>query len=221
MEQNTDAGVPVVTMADNKQNNGNGLKIVTAIACAVAVCGIGLGVYGMMQSSDKDGQISDLKTRIDKLETVDSVNNNGTISTDTTIIEDDNNDSFAANVLNSIKNLNGSTFGFKSSNFGNGTVYAYINSDGSLILENNEKHDIASDVIFADFLWEGNGGAPSLYFVREDGSVGVIKNVTYDINSPVVEEVSSNQKAVSVKNVTTQGGHKVVIVDVDGNFIDL
>ena len=221
MEQNTDAGVPVVTMADNKQNNGNGLKIVTAIACAIAVCGIGFGVYGMMRSSDKDGQISDLKTRIEKLETVDSVNNNGTISTDTTIIEDDNNDSFAANVLNSIKNLNGSTFGFKSSNFGTGTVYAYINSDGSLILENNEKHDIASDVIFADFLWEGNGGAPSLYFVREDGSVGVIKNVTYDINSPVAEEVSSNQKAVSVKNVTTQGGHKVVIVDVDGNFIDL
>ena len=235
MEQNVDARAPMTPVVDSKQKSGNGLKIVTAIACVVAVCGIGFGVYGMMQSSgkdgqisdlkaqssDKDGQISDLKTQIEKLETVDPINNNGIISTDTTIIEDDNNDSFAANVLKSIKNLNGSKFGFKSSNFGNGIVYAYINSDGSLILENNEKHDIASDVIFADFLFEGNGGAPSLYFIREDGSVGVIKNVTYDINNPVVEEVSSNQKAVSVKNVTTRFGHEVVIVDVDGNFIDL
>ena len=67
MEQNTDAGVPVVTMADNKQNNGNGLKIVTAIACAVAVCGIGFGVYGIVQSSQKDNQIAGLNSEITQL----------------------------------------------------------------------------------------------------------------------------------------------------------
>lgn len=64
MEQNADAGVPVMPMADDKKKGGNGLKIATVVACVVAVCGIGFGVYGMMQSAQKDSQISDLKVQI-------------------------------------------------------------------------------------------------------------------------------------------------------------
>ena len=64
MEQNADTGVPVAPMVENKQKSGNGLKIATAIACIVAVCGIGFGVYGMMQSLQKDSQISDLKVQV-------------------------------------------------------------------------------------------------------------------------------------------------------------
>ena len=64
MEQNADAGVPVAPMVENKQKSGNGLKIATAIACVVAVCGIGFGAYGMIQSAQKDSQISDLKVQI-------------------------------------------------------------------------------------------------------------------------------------------------------------
>ena len=52
MEQNVDTGVPVAPMVENKQKSGNGLKIATAIACIVAVCGIGFGVYGMMNICD-------------------------------------------------------------------------------------------------------------------------------------------------------------------------
>ena len=66
MEQNIDTGASMVPTVDNKQKGGNGLKIATAIACIVAVCGIGFGVYGMMQSSQKDSQISDLKVQIEK-----------------------------------------------------------------------------------------------------------------------------------------------------------
>lgn len=76
MEQNVDTGAPITPVAYNKQNSGNGLKIATAIACVVAVCGVGFGVYGMIQSSQKDSQISDLKVevndrsaKIDELET--------------------------------------------------------------------------------------------------------------------------------------------------------
>lgn len=65
MEENADAGAPVAPVAENKQKSGNGLKIATVIACIVAVCGIGFGVYGMMQSSQKDNQISDLKVQIE------------------------------------------------------------------------------------------------------------------------------------------------------------
>lgn len=64
MEQNTDIGTPVTPTMDDKQKSGNGLKIATVIACVVAACGIGFGVYGMMQSFQKDNQISDLQVEI-------------------------------------------------------------------------------------------------------------------------------------------------------------
>lgn len=219
MEQNADAGISMTPVVDNKQKGGNGLKIATAIACIVAVCGIGFGIYGVMQVSDKDSQISNLKTQIEKLETVEK-NEESTI-TDIDIDESDDGESFSANILTNIKNLGDLTYGFKSINSGNGTVYAYINSNGDLILEKDKKYTIASNVIFADFLWEGNGGASSLYFVKNDGSVGVVKNVTYDTESPTPEEVAIASKAVSVKNITTQAGHKVVVIDIDGNFVNL
>ena len=50
MEQNADTGVPVVSVVENKQESGNGLKIAIAIACVVAVCGIGFGIYFLITS---------------------------------------------------------------------------------------------------------------------------------------------------------------------------
>ena len=79
MEQNTDAGTPMASVIENKQKNGNGLKIATVIACVVAVCGIGFSIYGIMQSFNKDDQISDLKNQIDSLKSKISsleINNN-------------------------------------------------------------------------------------------------------------------------------------------------
>ena len=67
MEQNAESGAPMTPVVDNKQKSGNGLKIATAIACIMAVCGIGFGVYGMMQSTQKDSQISDFKNQIESL----------------------------------------------------------------------------------------------------------------------------------------------------------
>lgn len=51
-------------MGSGKQGNGMGLKIATTISSVVAICGIGFGIYGMMQSLPKDNQISDLKVQI-------------------------------------------------------------------------------------------------------------------------------------------------------------
>ena len=62
MEQDTTGVAPVVDGSDKK--SGNGLKIATVIASVIAVCGIGFGIYGMVQSSQKDSQISDLKVQI-------------------------------------------------------------------------------------------------------------------------------------------------------------
>ena len=65
MEENMNVGASVAPITEkDKQSNTNGLKIIAAIACIAAACGISFGVYGMMQSSEKDSQISDLKTQI-------------------------------------------------------------------------------------------------------------------------------------------------------------
>ncbi len=63
MEQNTATAMPV--MDSGKQSDGKGWKIATAIASVVAVCGIGFGVYSMMQGSQKDNQISNLKAQLE------------------------------------------------------------------------------------------------------------------------------------------------------------
>ena len=90
MEQNTETGVPISPVIENKQKSGNGLKIATAIACIAAVCGIGFGVYGMIQSSQKDSQVSDLKVQIKNLEEKSSSNNLSSIEDTTNISEDSN-----------------------------------------------------------------------------------------------------------------------------------
>lgn len=56
MEQNSTPETPTAV----KQNGGGGWKIATVIASLVAICGIGFGVYGMMQSN----QPADLKVQI-------------------------------------------------------------------------------------------------------------------------------------------------------------
>ena len=114
MEQNIDTGASMVPTADNKQKGGNGLKIATAIACVVAVCGVGFGVYGMMQSSQKDSQISNLKVQIKEedgtvttIETpeIETTTNNGTTVTIT--------DSVASEKVDSKKYLYVGPWGIK------------------------------------------------------------------------------------------------------------
>lgn len=51
-------------MATGKQKSGKGLKIATALMTIIAICGVGFGVFGMMQSSKKDTSPSDLKVQI-------------------------------------------------------------------------------------------------------------------------------------------------------------
>lgn len=63
MEQNEVTATPV--MKSDKQSDGKGWKIATIVASVVAVCGIGFGVYGMIQSSQKDNQISNLKVQVE------------------------------------------------------------------------------------------------------------------------------------------------------------
>ena len=98
MEQNAAAAMPV--MDSGNQKGGNGLKIATAIASVVAVCGIGFGIYGMIQSSQKDSQISDLKVQVE--------DSNGKITTlETEKIETTDKDGTTVTIADSaVKNEN-------------------------------------------------------------------------------------------------------------------
>lgn len=69
MEQDMTTVAPVVK--NDKQGDGKGWKIVTVIASVVAVCGIGFGVYGVVQSLQKDNQIADLETKLEEYENED------------------------------------------------------------------------------------------------------------------------------------------------------
>ena len=64
MGQNIDTGTLMTSATGNKQKSSNRLIITAVVACILAVCGIGFGIYGMMQSSQKDNQISDLKVQV-------------------------------------------------------------------------------------------------------------------------------------------------------------
>ena len=64
MQQDTTTTATAPVVDNKKPNDVKKWVIIAAVACLVAVCGIGLGIYGMVQSTQKDTQISDLKNKI-------------------------------------------------------------------------------------------------------------------------------------------------------------
>lgn len=94
MEQDVNSTTPVINK--DKPNDKKGWKIATVIASILAVCGIGFGVYGMVQSIQKDGQISDLKVQIRE--------DDGTITTiETPEIETTTNDGTTVTITDTAK----------------------------------------------------------------------------------------------------------------------
>ena len=88
MESNITTTAPI--MNSGEQNNGKKWKIATVITSVVAICGIGFGVYGMMRSSQRDNQISDLKVQVEdsngktttlETEKIETTDGNGTTVT--------------------------------------------------------------------------------------------------------------------------------------------
>ncbi len=66
-DMNTQVQTPVAPVINNnKQSNGVGLKIAIVMISIVAVCGIGLGAYGIVQSAQKDEIIKELQSQVDK-----------------------------------------------------------------------------------------------------------------------------------------------------------
>lgn len=74
-----------VTPAEKENKNNNGLKIACAVLAVATVCGIGFGIFGMIQSSNQSKEISDLKSQIQNDKT--TLSSQGTTTESIEVIE--------------------------------------------------------------------------------------------------------------------------------------
>lgn len=224
MEQNADTGVPMTPVVEDKQKSGKGLKIATVIACVVAFCGIGFGVFGMMQSSQKDSQISDLKVQIKeedgtittietpKIET--NANGGTTVTIMDTVVDGYKN--FADNLA---KNYAATVFGYyhhwTGSDNEKRTVAARVENSHLTILDIDNGSAViaeADGIISAYYVEIGNGGVPYMYLIKKDGSVARID--ISENGTRAIEDLDGYEKIVSIFSGGDLYAH---LIDINGN----
>ena len=194
-----------------------------------------------MDSNNKTAEITNLKSKIDllKLETGAEFiekEENGTIITAVMLPDLDNtiNDadtrfqSYSLNLLNNIKSSD-EYFDREFVSSSNGTLIAEIDKSANLVLYYESgsyypgypHHTIATDVRDCEFVFVGNGGGPSLYFVDKDGHIGATEQLSIDLSNHA-PEVTTNivnlQNIVSISNYSNAAGNFVEYVDIDGNI---
>ncbi len=194
MEQNTNTDTPVAEMVENKKKKSSGLKIATAVACVMAVCGIGFGVYGMMQSIQKDNLISDLKSQIKgddgtiiTIETpeIETTDGNGTTVTNADSVITPKSygfmaDNFATHFEDAMISKRTESFGAEFSLVSDGSVYITVRSDacryfGIVCNDGYYRSEITSlipgRVVDFSINTYGNEGDGFAFFVLDDGTV--------------------------------------------------
>ncbi len=247
MEQNTNTEKTIMSGVGSKQRNESGLKVVTAIASIAAVCGIGFGIYGMMQSSQKENQISDLEvqvnnfnSRINTLETersnitngsnkVSTENNTETEKCITAPVEhtsgsttDTTIDSYQTFSDNLAKNYANSVFGY---------YYHYNGSENikmTMVAQIKNSHLTINDVDNQSAVIAEADGIISAYFV-EVGNGGVpyfylikkdgsVARINISENGPrKIENLNGYAKIVSVFGGSDLKAH---LVDINGNLYE-
>lgn len=222
MKQSIDAETSVV---DDQQKSGNGLKIATAIACVVAVCGIGFGIYGMAQSVQKDNQISDLKVQVkdsdgevttletEKIETSDE---NGTTIT----IADSMATSYESFANNLIKSNSGKVITIYGANSSERLEQAQIdgNNDNHLTINVNGATVAEDDEVLSVYRMNGvgNGGNTYFYYIKKDGSVFRVQVSPEGVGYGEIEEVDDGHK--KIVSVMDGSGFCPRLIDIDGNL---
>lgn len=224
MEQNMSA---MPTMENSKQQ-GNGLKIATAIASVIAVCGIGFGIYGMIQSSQKDNQISNLKVQIKNsdgttttIETpqIETSTSNGSAITITDMPESNDPDAEVKQIVKkiyealstNIKNISAQTV------FGDGSIIKIPGTDvyttanrsyGVHMFDRNDFKTIADNAhVYAESVLSNNG------FVEEKELMG--GKLFYNSNNGItcsVGEFGVPFTASCSKNTWLTDEHKELVL---------
>ena len=216
MEQNTNTGAPMTPAVDDKQKSGNGLKIATAIACIVAVCGIGFGVYGIMQSSQKDSQISDLKNQISNVASTD--NTNQPARNNSFGLFSDRIDGDISFYLSGYQEPVGEVE-YGSVHIDNEHNMKIIVGQAKTTLLEEEEVTLAYYIRQASYEQDGeikrfNGYMPYVYYVKDDGSVYRIR---VDLDTSVPEIIDGRKDIVSIFP-SSNPDVLVTMVDINGNI---
>ncbi len=186
MEQ--DENATLLDMNSGMQDNIKGLRIATVIVFVVAICGIGLGVYGMIQNSQKDNQISDLKAQIEDLMGSEGDETTGEDGADVvradSVITPKNYgftaDNFTAYYEGAVMSKRTEFFGAEFSLFSDGSVYMSIQGDNckyfdDACIDGSYKREITplipGRVVDFSLKTYGNAGEGFAFFVLEDGTV--------------------------------------------------
>ncbi len=216
MEQNTDTGVSITPVVDNKRKSGNGLRIATAIACIVAVCGIGFGIYGMMQSAQKDNQISNLNSQIKDLEESMAIEPSENVESSEPTIIADIYENFANNLS---KNNSVTVFGYyyhwTGSDNVKRTVVSRIENSHLTVTDIDNGDTVIAEtdgIIGAYYVEIGNGGVPYMYLIKKDGSVARID--ISENGTRTIEDLDGYEKIVSIIGGGDLYAH---LVDINGN----
>ena len=193
MERTADAGVSVAPVVENKQKSGNGLKIATAIACIVAVCGIGFGIYGMMQSAQKEN----------------------VESSESAIIADIY-ENFANNLSkNNSVTVFGHYYHWTGADNVKRTVVSRIENSHLTITDIDNGDTVIAEtdgIIGAYYVEIGNGGVPYMYLIKKDGSVARID--ISENGTRTIEDLDGYEKIVSIFGGGDLHAH---LVDINGN----
>lgn len=138
MEPSENAQTPAAPIANNdKQKSSTGLIVAVIIVSVVAACGIGFGIYGMLQNLQKDQKILELQaqlsialdglgqiTDIDDIDDIETVDDDSLISNTTWIASDGSEAVFTETEINWYKDSED-----HSDNYYSGTYEFYIGED--------------------------------------------------------------------------------------------
>lgn len=212
------------------------MKIAICILAVLAIGGIGLGVYGLIQNSQKDTKITSLEADIEDLKntttptiTENAVNVEPEKPEETTAKEDASKSEnevtdasavayqkFAGNMVkNNRMDIGGHYWHYTGTKNEQKDTIASL-QDGHLTIKASEPYTPviaeADDVIYVDFLTIGNGAVPYYYVIKRDGTVARI--CMAETSERKFEDVAGYTKIVSI-----YGGMDLMVhfIDIDGN----
>ncbi len=238
MEQGTTTNTPVID--SGKQKDGKGWKITTVIACIVGFCGIGFGVYELINSGNKTNQIVDLQNQISNFQSQTITNEDNETKTE----EGDSAQRLAIDFapynsrqsrIDVSKCLMGCAEGYKyisqpelgillhqtEDNRGEITVKGYSGLAGEY------KIDFDSQITNAYLASFGNGGNLAILFLKQyDGSIEyAFPYEDYNVDKLNVYDLDGVEDVVYFVEVDgLDNGHwnlTVLAVRSDGYFYDL
>lgn len=244
MEQDMTTAMPQMDMGGApQQKSGKGLKVATVLMTIVALCGVGFGIFGIMQGSKKDDlkiQVKNADGTVTTLETdkIETTNENGS----TTVTITDSNAKKSNPIISAtapehygmdintgkLSYASGKTY-YISLGIDNGKISScnVIDGDTNRIEKACDIDGIADKIYKIATIGEGQDGLNSgVAFILEDGSVeyfslnDALEKSDFSIKKLKIDGFVTDILDISIWNDDTVGGyHSAVFVLSDGTYV--